>query len=498
MLHEEKSIVLYCDASTRPNPGKIGIGIHGYIYNNTEIKKPLLVNNICITNKGYKQKDSLNGSYFVTPEKYIDFVQAVLDEGSNNQGEIIGLNKSLNMVNYDDKIFKNITIYTDSEYVRKGINEWCAIWEKNNWKRNDGVFVSNLLDWKNVYERYNYLKSLGCIIDIQWIRSHNDDIGNTKADALSVIGMNRATLTNQSWSEQTISEAKNYWKVDIDKHPFVNFKRVYFNSIKNFNINGQYFQSEPGVTELTVGKRSPEAGFSIVRLNEPDYVIEMIRNKQCYIANETNAIIMLKLDRVYNSNIYKYLRDYGEYSLLTNKQNLNLNFIDNKPITMELNPTNLSMRAIEAFNYLEELLEQFIHKESDVLNIDIKTNNSLMIHDITDNFFDSEIKKNKTKLVLKEKINDGDKNLKIFIDEEYNGKNIKILIPYLLGIDILPRNNLKKLETSNPKISLITWRESVNTLRYATIIKCDTGIGIWSNFFADKIFLSTFNNVSTD
>jgi hypothetical protein len=53
-----------------------------------------------------------------------------------------------------------------------------------------------------------------------------------------------------------------------------------------------------------------------------------------------------------------------------------------------------------------------------------------------------------------------------------------------------PRNNLKKIEGLNPRVYLITWRESQQSIRYATVIVTDVGYGIWSNFFADRIFFS--------
>jgi hypothetical protein len=72
----------------------------------------------------------------------------------------------------------------------------------------------------------------------------------------------------------------------------------------------------------------------------------------------------------------------------------------------------------------------------------------------------------------------------------YKNKVDTVELPVLFGLDIPPRNNLKKLEEHEPKIYLITWRDSERTLRYAFIIECKTGIGIWSNYFADRIFLN--------
>jgi len=489
----KKGIVLYCDASARPNPGKIGIGIHGYIYTKKENNKAISIDNNFITDKGYIPKNNTDVTY-VTPLQYLDFVGSNPDDGTNNQGELEALNIALSKIleiNKDNEI-DSIFILTDSQYVVTGISDWLSVWKNANWIKQNGTPIININFWKIIDVKLQTIKDLNININIEWVRGHNNDFGNTRADYLSVIGMNYATVTNECRDIFTISEASGYWKHNLDKHPFINFKRVYFNTISNFNIAGQYFQADSGASDYIIGKRIPEAGFSVIRLKDTENLIEMIRSKQCKVANDNNAIVMVKLDRAYSKEVYPYLVEYGEFCLLPNKQNLNLNFVDNKPITVENNPTGLSMRAIETFNYLEDLLDQFIRiKNSDYIKYD--SYNKLNIHDITHRFYDIEEKQTKKGITKKHIIKQEISNLndiKVDIVEEYNGKDLTITVPLILGLDILPRNNMKKLESHNPSVLLITWRESNKTIRYAIIIECNSGIGIWSNFFSDKLFLT--------
>lgn len=480
----KKGIVLYTDGSCRPtNPGNIGWGSHGYLYEVKELKKPVVVDNHLITNKGYllgpKLVETMSAD-LVEPIKYFDFCGSTLEIASNNSAEIRALYHSL--IKIEDYKVGHIQIRTDSEYLKNCVSEWCYKWARNNWTKPDGSPVSNSYYLKLIYEMVQNLKTRNVIFRIDWIKAHAGNLGNTQADALAVIGMlySRAKIDKIDYTE---SDAKGYWKHEVERHPFINFKRIYFNSIEKFNTAGEYFQADSGAGDFIIGKRIPESGFSVIKLKQPDTVIEATKQAQFDASNDINAIIMMKLDRVYSKELYRYLRDHGKYCLYRGHNNLNMNF-DDKPVTLEINPTGLSLRAIESFNFLDEILTRFIQKDNSIEGYNY--------HDITDQFYnkiEKTVKKEvKQYTVIKPELTNAVKDLKIPIVEVYQERSVELMIPMVMGLDILQRNNLKKLEELNPKVHLVTWRESPQSLRYATIIECDDGIGIWSNYFADKIF----------
>lgn len=485
--------VVYIDGSARPNPGKIGYGAHGYFYNDiTEEKAVGLEGGYTITNKGY-QTVMKDGMVEVKPSIYLDFIGTSPLDGTNNRAEVTAFLQTLKEMQFYNP--SEILFLTDSEYVKKGLLEWCKGWERNNWIKMDGLPVVNADLWMETYTYYKRMLESGKKITVQWVRGHNNDMGNTIADALAVIGMNYST-DNICENKFVYTPAKGYWKNKIEKHPFLNFKRVYFNTTDNYNIAGSYFQAEPGngkMGDFTIGKRIPETGFAVIRLIEPEKVIEEVKAKQIAHANGNNAIAMLKLDRVYSKQVYPYLAKYGKYCLLGDKKTKGVNFVDNLSVTVELNPTNLSMRAIETFNFLEEALNKF--KAYETIGYDtLDNNNGFQAHDVTDKFYDIEVKTVKkesvSKYVLKPEYTSALKNTVISVDAKYKESVDKVNVTVLLGLDLPPRNNLKKLEDQQPRIYLITWRDSEKTLRYAFIIECVTGIGIWSNYFADRIFLN--------
>lgn len=77
-----------------------------------------------------------------------------------------------------------VTLYTDSEYVRKGMTEWIANWQRRGWKTADGKPVKNAELW----QRLDALRKLH-EVDWRWVKGHAGDPGNERADALANKGV---------------------------------------------------------------------------------------------------------------------------------------------------------------------------------------------------------------------------------------------------------------------------------------------------------------------
>ena len=74
----------------------------------------------------------------------------------------------------------DVILYTDSEYVRKGITEWIHGWKLRGWKTADKKPVKNA----DLWQRLDALRSLHRV-DWRWVRGHAGDPGNERADALA-------------------------------------------------------------------------------------------------------------------------------------------------------------------------------------------------------------------------------------------------------------------------------------------------------------------------
>ena len=74
----------------------------------------------------------------------------------------------------------NINIYTDSKYVKNGITLWINKWKLNGWKTSNKKDVKNSDLWKLLEEKVKKHE-----IKWFWLKSHNYDILNEKADMLA-------------------------------------------------------------------------------------------------------------------------------------------------------------------------------------------------------------------------------------------------------------------------------------------------------------------------
>lgn len=522
--NHHQGIVIYSDGGCRPNPGYAGWGAHGYLYTTEPSNKGSGLIKQLITPFGYVPNtgDAKQKHTVVQPLQYFDFFGTSGSNASNNAAEVDALRHSLaKLKTYD---VKNIQVYTDSEYLRRGATEWLESWKRRNWVRDDGTPISNSSSWKGLAQEIDHVKQKNINFSIQWVKGHSDNFGNTIADKLATIGVLHST-NQQPRNECSVSPAQGYWKSDVERHPFIHMRRGYFNSVSEYNIPGHYYLAEPGGDDFLIGKKVPESAYCVVRLLKPENVIEIVKERQFEIANTINAVMMLRLDKIYNPEVYEYIEDHGKYTLLqASKSVLGLNFVDNKPVTIEMNPPGLCLRAIDNFQFLDEMLDRFLKPEESTSCFGYKA------HDITDTLYKKVEKKVKKETVIKYELDPvfgvGFKSLsqevivsrlsdnipkgmkiegielqpsdkfEVRLNAATDGGDVcdtaneqKISIPLVLGLDLPSRNSLKHLEDLNPKISLITWQESVNSLRYACVVEVDSGVGIWSNYFADKILL---------
>lgn len=82
-----------------------------------------------------------------------------------------------------------VTLYLDSEYVRKGITEWIHGWKARGWRTAAKAPVKNVDLWQRLDA---LVTSGGHKIDWRWVKGHAGDPGNERADALANRGVEKA------------------------------------------------------------------------------------------------------------------------------------------------------------------------------------------------------------------------------------------------------------------------------------------------------------------
>lgn len=82
-----------------------------------------------------------------------------------------------------------VTLHVDSQYVLKGITEWLPGWKAKGWRTASKQPVKNVDLWQKLDA---LVAGGGHQIDWRWVRGHNGDPGNERADALANKGVEQA------------------------------------------------------------------------------------------------------------------------------------------------------------------------------------------------------------------------------------------------------------------------------------------------------------------
>jgi ribonuclease HI len=102
---------------------------------------------------------------------------------TNNRMELTAVIRALESL----KRACTVELYTDSQYVKNGIEQWIHTWKRNGWKTSAKKPVKNADLWRE-------LDSLAMRHQVRWhwVKGHNDHPGNERADALANRGVQQA------------------------------------------------------------------------------------------------------------------------------------------------------------------------------------------------------------------------------------------------------------------------------------------------------------------
>jgi ribonuclease HI len=102
---------------------------------------------------------------------------------TNNRMELTAVIEALASLNRRCEV----TVYTDSEYVKNGITSWIHNWKARGWRTADKKPVKNVELW----ERLDALAAAHQVT-WRWVKGHAGDPGNERADRLANRGVELA------------------------------------------------------------------------------------------------------------------------------------------------------------------------------------------------------------------------------------------------------------------------------------------------------------------
>lgn len=131
---------------------------------------------------------------------------------TNNKMEMQAAIEVLSLI----PINSTITITTDSQYLKQGIESWIRNWKRNGWKLHDGSPVKNYEYWTKIDELSNLRN-----VRWEWVKGHHGHPFNERADKLatSAIDNTGPVPLNQSAAVIPQSEISTSQKPQIKRDP---------------------------------------------------------------------------------------------------------------------------------------------------------------------------------------------------------------------------------------------------------------------------------------
>ncbi|MFY9316610.1 MAG: ribonuclease HI [Burkholderiales bacterium] len=140
----ERVVEIYADGACRGNPGPGGWGV--------------------LLRSGGRERELHGGEAQTT----------------NNRMELTAVIEGLRAL----KGPSQVRVYTDSQYVQKGISQWIHAWKQRGWRTADKKPVKNEDLWKALDEAARRHS-----VEWNWVRGHAGHPENERADALANKGI---------------------------------------------------------------------------------------------------------------------------------------------------------------------------------------------------------------------------------------------------------------------------------------------------------------------
>jgi len=106
---------------------------------------------------------------------------------TNNRMELTAVIRALEAL----KRSTRVRLHTDSQYVQLGISKWIRDWKKRGWRTADKKPVKNIDLWRRLDELAGEHE-----IEWLWVRGHEGNVGNERADELANLGVAEIAQTS--------------------------------------------------------------------------------------------------------------------------------------------------------------------------------------------------------------------------------------------------------------------------------------------------------------
>jgi ribonuclease HI len=99
---------------------------------------------------------------------------------TNNRMELTAVLEALEALSKLQLPSQELTVFTDSQYVQKGMSAWIKTWKRNDWRTGDRKPVKNQDLWEHLDELASQF-----IIEWLWVRGHAGNEYNERCDRMT-------------------------------------------------------------------------------------------------------------------------------------------------------------------------------------------------------------------------------------------------------------------------------------------------------------------------
>lgn len=488
-IKDRLKLVIYTDGGAINTPlDACGAGVHGYVYLDDETKSgsKAFVGHVP-TKMGYLLKTKGKMAHpNVTVLSYFDIVKPI-GAGTNNVAElsagITGLNLVVDNLSNKEFNFATYTLLSDSEYFIKNYNEYLTGWHDRGYVTGSDKPLANESLWRELFEIRERLGSLG---EVKWVKAHNNEAGNDRADYLATCSLNM--VINNDFETVIYHEPqKQYGDTTTTINDLLSEKRFFINvEHKDDNLYYQLSMGSrwPGNEEDkrdSVGKRISDTCISVVHLANKEPVIDNLIRFVKSTPN-LNGMMYGRLDFLNKGSLHESLNRLGCTILRPDKTQVLIPAPTRIEFLSELNPARLSWRLAQLHEELATTLMDFIvYRDTDPTQLNFDC------HDITSQLYLI----NTDPKVKGYKLYDEDVEVSVAKVTAMIGDEVTE-ISLTMDVDIPSQASLKKFAKQSPKVYLLTWRddEFERAVSYATIFQIGDDIGIWMSAYSNVHFLT--------
>lgn len=485
-----KNLVCYPDGGCSGT--NAGAGMHGYFYDEAGELVTEGTNVNTPTTHGYLYDLNLDammeaGARIVKPIGFVDYIKPIR-EGTNNIGELTGAIAAVRAALETEAV--SLKLLPDSEYVIKGTREWVTTWLENRWVTKAGEPVKNVRLWQEWLEYWNRLPAdVRASYTITWVQGHSGNLGNDRADALATRGKRRAIKMESCVDEWSYALNSKYMARDNTSNRLLCLNNLYFTTGAGgipTNDAGQvvYYTDSHGDDPDLYGKPMSDSTYGIVYLREPDPVLEAVRKTQVDADVGTDGTSYRGyLSRIFSGDQYGDLTRNGARDLLVTGNRKNVTNVGDVILTREIRPRLLAWKAEDSFSVLRGIFDSWLLKRASA-GKDSKRGD-VIATDLTGLLFEKQQEKKKVVTKMTPLVLPTTTSFKVDVAYNLLGTEETTSLKLSVGIDLPNRAVLAAMCEREPKVWVLTWRESERGFRYAVVIEAGEDVAIYAAVHAN-------------